>query len=234
MNNNSLSQRRSFFGRAGAGFASLAAVSGVAFPSTALARQKAAGTGWQATRHEKDDWFDKLPGKHRLVFDTTTFKGMGEAILYASNFMVANKNDYGLDSNELAIVIIARHGSTPFGFNDAMWAKYGKAFAEMSAAQDPHTKEAPTMNIFNAAGYGRELPSFGAQASALTKQGVQFAVCAMATHGFADEAAKKMGISPEALYKELTANLVANGRMVPAGIVAVNRAQERGYTLVTT
>jgi intracellular sulfur oxidation DsrE/DsrF family protein len=26
-------------------------------------------------------------------------------------------------------------------------------------------------------------------------------------------------------------NLVSNSRMVPAGIVAVNRAQERGYSL---
>jgi intracellular sulfur oxidation DsrE/DsrF family protein len=32
------------------------------------------------------------------------------------------------------------------------------------------------------------------------------------------------------VFKELTENLVPNGHMVPAGIVAVNRAQERGYT----
>ena len=141
MNNNSLSQRRSFFARAGAGFASLAAASGVVFPGKALAKQKTAPTGLKAARHEKDDWLDKLPGKHRLVFDTTTFNGFGEALLYANNFIVANKMDYGVDSNELAIVIIARHGSTPFAFNVAMWAKYGKALAEMSPVQDPHTKE---------------------------------------------------------------------------------------------
>ena len=35
------------------------------------------------------------------------------------------------------------------------------------------------------------------------------------------------------LTDELVANIVSNARMVPAGIVAVNRAQERGYTLVT-
>ena len=36
------------------------------------------------------------------------------------------------------------------------------------------------------------------------------------------------------IYQEvelsLTENLIPNGHMVPAGIVAVNRAQERGYT----
>ena len=34
-------------------------------------------------------------------------------------------------------------------------------------------------------------------------------------------------------YNELAANLVPNSHMVAAGIVAVNRAQERGFTLVT-
>ena len=43
-----------------------------------------------------------------------------------------------------------------------------------------------------------------------------------------DNFAKKI----DAIFKELTENLVPNGRMVPAGIVAVNRAQERGYSFV--
>jgi hypothetical protein len=37
----------------------------------------------------------------------------------------------------------------------------------------------------------------------------------------------------DAIYNELTTNLVSNARMVPAGIVAVNRAQERGYSLAS-
>ena len=32
------------------------------------------------------------------------------------------------------------------------------------------------------------------------------------------------------IFKELTENLIPNAHMVPAGIVAVNRAQERGYS----
>ena len=38
------------------------------------------------------------------------------------------------------------------------------------------------------------------------------------------------GGNVDAIVKELTSNLVPNGHMVPAGIVAVSRAQERGYT----
>ena len=41
--------------------------------------------------------------------------------------------------------------------------------------------------------------------------------------------AAKTGGTPEAIFAELTGNLVRNGLMVPAGIVALNRAQEHGY-----
>jgi hypothetical protein len=55
----------------------------------------------------------------------------------------------------------------------------------------------------------------------------------MATHFFAGELAKTAGGSAEAIYKELAANTIPNSHMVAAGVVAVNRAQERGYTLLT-
>ncbi len=41
------------------------------------------------------------------------------------------------------------------------------------------------------------------------------------------------GGNTDTIYDELVVNIVGNARMVPAGIVAVNRAQERGYTLVS-
>ena len=36
----------------------------------------------------------------------------------------------------------------------------------------------------------------------------------------------------DAVVKELMANAIANSHFVPAGVVAVTRAQERGYTLL--
>jgi hypothetical protein len=39
---------------------------------------------------------DKLPGKHRLVFDTIGSNGLGEALLFANNFINVNRADYGL------------------------------------------------------------------------------------------------------------------------------------------
>ena len=64
----------------------------------------------------------------------------------------------------------------------------------------------------------------------VVENGVRFAVCSLATRGAANVIAQKTGQSVDAAFKELTDNLIPNGHMVPAGIVAVNRAQERGYT----
>jgi len=71
-----------------------------------------------------------------------------------------------------------------------------------------------------------------ASLAALSNQGVQFAVCAMATSRIAGMIARAVGGSAVAVNKELIANLVSNARMVSAGIIAVNRAQERGYSFV--
>jgi intracellular sulfur oxidation DsrE/DsrF family protein len=224
-------ERRSFFTRLNAGAASLAAI---AAGGVAMAREKSKPDArWEPARHEKDDWLDKLPGKHRLVFDTTTPNGFGEAMLFANNYLGVNQKDYGLKANELALVIVARHQSTPFGYNDAMWAKYGEPFAAMSRAEDPKTKAAPKVNIYNSGDYANLLPSRGVWVESLQKQGVQLAVCSVATRAYAGNAARATGANVDAIFDELVANLVGNARMVPAGIVAVNRAQERGYSLVT-
>ena len=85
--------------------------------------------------------------------------------------------------------------------------------------KDPTTGATPLRNIHKAAYDG------------LSAVGVRFAVCDMATHTFGRVIARKVGSSADELYKELVADSIANTHVVAAGIVAVNRAQERGYSL---
>jgi hypothetical protein len=54
----------------------------------------------------------------------------------------------------------------------------------------------------------------------------------MSTRTIAGRIAKGTGAKPDAIVKEISANLISNSHLVPAGIVAVNRAQERGYSFV--
>jgi intracellular sulfur oxidation DsrE/DsrF family protein len=203
----------------------------LAVGGVAMAQQKSTPPArWEPVRHDQDDWLDQPASKHRLLFDTITSDGLAEALAFAGNFIRVNKTVYGLEDNEVAVIIIVRHRSTPFGFNDAMWAKYGTALARFTPIEDPKTKAAPQVNIYNSADYGN-LPNHGTTFESLAKQGVQVGVCSVATRGLAGMIAGTVSGNADAINSELIANLVPNARMVPAGIVAVNRAQERGYTL---
>ena len=86
------------------------------------------------------------------------------------------------------------------------------------------------MNAYDREGQG---PRNGVTLSALAKRGVRYAVCAMATRRTATLIVEKSGGKVDEVFKELTEHLVPNAHMVPAGIVAVNRAHERGYAVST-
>src|SRR5262249_50298142 len=133
---------------------------------------------------------------------------------------------------DLAIVVVLRHFSTPFGFNDAMWAKYGAAFSELVGFKDPKTKAAPATNLYNSPDYGLQLPNFGSTIPSLVQKNVQFAVCNMATRFFAGAIAEKTKGNADAINSELTANMIPNSHPAAAGVVAVNRAQEYGYSFM--
>lgn len=220
--------RRSFLTRLGAGV-SVVGASPMVQPPRAAA-QSAVDAHWQAARHVEDDWFDKIPGVHRLVFDTTTPDGLGIALQFGGNYFTANQSGYGLQDSDLAVVVVVRHKSTSFGYNDSIWAKYGTYFSTNANFTDPKTKEAPIVNVYGTSGGTSGQPG---RLDLLLKRGVHLAVCQMATRNLAGVIARATGGNADNIFNELGANLLSNSRLVPAGIVAVSRAQERGYTLVT-
>ena len=219
--------RRLFLTRLGMG---VSVAGATIVPGRAARAQSAVDAHWQPARHAPDDWFDKIPGQHRFVFDTTTADGIGMALQFANNYFTANQSGYGLQDSDLAVVIVVRHKSTSFGYTDAIWAKYGKHLSEHATFADPKTKEAPTVNVYATTGNGA---GQAGRMDALLKRGVHLAVCQMATRNIAGIIARATGANTDTIFSELEASLVSNARLVPAGIVAVNRAQERGYTFVT-
>jgi intracellular sulfur oxidation DsrE/DsrF family protein len=211
-NTSSLFARRFFLTQVGPGLTVLgAAAAGI--PATA---QSAATTGWQPERHTQDDWLDQVPGKHRLLFDTTEASGMNSALTYATNYYLANNSSYGLQNADLAVVVVARHFSTPFAYNDEIWAKYGVQISDFVAKG----KEPSMRNT-----YGRQL-------TGLLGRGMHLAVCQMATRAIAGSIATAVNSNTDDIYNEIASKLLPNSHLVPAGIVAVNRAQERGYAFV--
>jgi len=211
------------------GLCAAAAASAVA---VGTAGAQTTGAAFRPTRHPEDSWLDAAPGaKHRIVIDAPTPHGAGEAILFANNLYEKQKAAYKGSEKDLAIVIVMRHFGTPFAFNDAFWAKYGKPVGTMLGFNDPKTKQPPTSNLYNSKDYGMDLPTLGNTVDQVQKLGTRFAVCDMATHFIASQLAAGGG-NADAIYKELVASIVPGSRMVSAGVVGVTRAQEYGYTLI--
>jgi intracellular sulfur oxidation DsrE/DsrF family protein len=217
-----MNQRRSFLARLAAAAAAFGVGQSSASAQDAAARPSPSSSGsrWQPAREAKDDWYDQVPGTHRLVFDSVSPEGVASAAQFTGNFFTGNKNGYDLDAKDVAVIIVMRHRATQFAFSDAIWAKYGAHLSESEKFVDPKTNQAPTTNVYRA--------SLESQ----TKRGVQIAACELSTHRLAGYIARKIeGGNADAVYKELTGNALPNVHFVPAGIVAVNRAQEHGYAL---
>jgi intracellular sulfur oxidation DsrE/DsrF family protein len=211
-----MSSRRSFLSRFGIGTSALGAALGLGSAS-ALA-QSGSDSRFQPARHAQDDWFDEIPGKHRCFFDTTTAEELADAIQFAGNYFTGSKNGYGLEPAEVALIIGMRHEAAPFAFTDAMWSKHGVVLSKRAKWVDPKTSQPGLANPRQT------------QLNNLGKRGLRFTVCDLSTHAIAGLIADSIGGKADDIYPQLIANRVDSARQVPAGIVALNRAQEHGYS----
>jgi intracellular sulfur oxidation DsrE/DsrF family protein len=207
---------------------------GLAAACSSGAKGQGSAATWEASPEQLDSWLDKPGTRHRMAFDSVSGSGGAEALGYANNFLHVDSAAYGLKPEQTAAVVIFRHMSTPYGYNDAIWAKYGKTFAEKMKLEGDDAKRAATMNPALTNAPGAKPPPKGMEWAAansisdLAPKGVRFAVCGLATQGIAGQLAGKTG-DAEAVEAELKANLVPGALIVPSGITIVNRAQEHGY-----
>ena len=140
-------------------------------------------------------------------------------VLMASTEVVIQRECIDAVRNSFqALVIGVRHESAPFAFTDAMWSKHGVVLSKRAKFVDPKTNQPAMTNIYQT------------RISNLTMRGVQISICDMSSHAIAGLIAESIGGKADEVYPQLIANRVDNGHQVPAGIVAVNRAQERGYS----
>jgi hypothetical protein len=211
-----MSSRRSFLSRFGIATSAFGTALGLGSAS-ALA-QSGSDSRFQPARHSQDDWFDEVPGKHRCFFDTTTAEELADAILFAGNYFTGSKNGYTLEPGDLALIIGMRHQAAPFAFTDAMWSKHGVVLSKRAKWIDPKTSQPglanPRQTLLNN----------------LAKRGVRFTVCDLSTHAIAGLIADSISGKADDVYPQLVGNRVDSARQVPAGIVALNRAQEHGYS----
>jgi hypothetical protein len=188
-------------------------------------RAQSVPRGNSPARHDLDRWMDELPTGHRIFVDTASRQGGQDGVQFAGNLFNINESPYGVKPADVAVILCFRHQSTAYGYNEAMWAKYGQYFSQRLELPKP-----VTVNPVNPAG---PLEDGARTVALLADKGAVIAVCAQATRGMAGRIAMATGGSQDAILKELMANPVRNGRFVPAGVVAATHAQEYGYALLS-
>jgi len=208
----SIHPRRRFVGRAAAAIAALTGLPGILRADTL--------SPGLADDSKHDAWMKQLKGKHRQLFHAMDLND--RAMLMASNYLDAYQNEFAEKPGE-ATAVIGVHGPALYlGFTDAAWAKYG--LGKAANVIDPTTKEPAIRNIFATGG---ELAVDTAQ-----KRGILFLMCNTALRLRSRAIAKERGETYEAVYKELEASRLPGTILVPALVVAINRAQEKGVTYV--
>jgi hypothetical protein len=187
--------------------------------------------GFVPARHSLDAWLDELPGEHRVFVDSATAHGGAEALLYSNNLYAAHQSAYSGSPEDFAMVVCFRHFSTPFGYDDAAWEKYGEQFMTVMQFENAALGKAPKFNPMNATDVAG-LPNFGMTVDSVTSRGAQIAICNNATRFVSTQIAAATGASADDVFEELHAHAVTNGRFVPAGVLAATRAQEYGYSFL--
>jgi intracellular sulfur oxidation DsrE/DsrF family protein len=213
--------RRSFLARLAAGGAAF----GAAFAGAATLPVVACATpAATPPADELDTWFAGMTGANKIIYDAVQQGGGPEGIMFARNLLKFSLEKLGTKDSDFSVILSFRHFATPFGYNDAAWAKYPQV-AQMLHLDDPKTKKAATRNVWL---HDEVEGEAGANLPGLVSRGVQFAVCGAATSYIAKLLAGSTG-DAQAIEDDLKANLIPNARIVPAGVVAVQRAQKAGF-----
>ena len=222
MSTNDPTNRRSFLTTIATGSAAIAA-SGVGLH---LSAEQAVAAPADAELADHEEWLGKINGKHKQFFDAYTVNA-GFPLGFAMNFLNSNNEAYKLSDSQLSAVVGLRHFSIPIAFTDGIWAKY--KLGEFAQVMDPMTKAPSTRNIFYR-GHDGDIMFPGMAVEKLQARGVQFTVCSVALTVLSGMMSKSVGVSADDARKEWIAGLIPGVVIVPSGVLAVNRAQEKGCT----
>ena len=213
--------RRGFLGRMAAGAAALG-LGGLVAPLEAAAKPRRDHSG-AAADPAFEVWLNKMTGKHKMVYDVPEPNG-GFGFAWARVFLNTTNDQYGTTDADNTVVIVLRHAGIPFAMESPMWAKYrlGERFKINDPASNAPALAHPVARVKG------PLPFPGMAVDELLAKGVLMGVCNVALTFYSQSVGKDMGMQPETIKKEWVANLIPGIVVVPSGVIAVNRSQEKG------
>jgi intracellular sulfur oxidation DsrE/DsrF family protein len=185
---------------------------------------------------DADAWFNKLKGKHKIVFDATR---PHEVFPFAwpAVFMMTNEAT-GTMAKDQGIVVVLRHSAIAYAFEDRLWAKYnfGEVFkageiGPAFKAADNKTAVSKRNPFWKPKEGDFQLPGVGNVAigiNDLQQKGVMFCVCYAAITVYSAAIAQGMNMKAEDVKKDWMNGLLPGIQVVPSGVWAVGRAQEHG------
>jgi intracellular sulfur oxidation DsrE/DsrF family protein len=214
--NDHFSSRRKFVGTLAAGASGLLAV----LPASGSANGAVDKIYSPA---EADQWFKKVKGSHRIVYDATE-PHAGFPFIWTWVFYKTN-NQTGSPDNDLTAVVVLRHNAIPFAMEDRLWEKY--KLGEFFKINDNATSAPSVRNPFWTP-QEKDFPLPGIDGiKTLQSRGAMFCVCDMALTVYSGFAAKSMNLNPEEVKKDWLTGILPGIQVVPSGVWAVSRAQEK-------
>jgi intracellular sulfur oxidation DsrE/DsrF family protein len=217
--------RRGFLARL---LAATGAIAAAGLAPGALRGETATSPETPRTGNDHDRWLDALKGEHRQIFDVPAH-GNGRPLNQVRNFLNAYRDDYGVPDEKVNVVVGIHGGAVPMVFRDEAWAKFG--LGERNGIVDPRTRAPATRNIFLRGEQGDAVDT-GASILALQKRGAVFLLCNNSLKRVTGTLAAAGFGTPEAVRAELLDLLLPGVTVVPAMVVAMNRAQARSFTYV--
>ncbi|MFO7258757.1 MAG: hypothetical protein DIU61_013730 [Bacteroidota bacterium] len=183
---------------------------------------------------DADAWLDKVKDKkHRVVFDVTKPHGV---FPFAWPFVYLNTNEAtGSPASDCGVVVILRHDAIGYAMKDELWAKY--KLGELFHAEDPvrQTPAAERNPFWNPKTDDFQVPGIGSVPigiNNLMERGVMFGVCDVALTVYSSALAGGMNVDAAALKKEWVDGLIPGVKIMPSGVWAVGRAQEKGCAYI--
>jgi intracellular sulfur oxidation DsrE/DsrF family protein len=220
-----MTDRRAFLGSLAVGGVALAvgacATSSGATPPPAPLQPATKDGPWD------NSWLDQLTAKHKQIFDISAYQD-GGGLFYAKNYFNAHRDGFGMVYPDVQAVLGIHGPAYPIVFSDAVWAKYH--FGKRNKIKDPRTRTWAVRNVLWQPREGEEMYEYSV--NALQARGAKFIFCNNVLRFLTRTLAQETGVSPEAMRAELIAGLLPNVTVVPAMVVALGMAQERGCAYV--
>ncbi|HUR92222.1 MAG TPA: hypothetical protein VMY38_06055 [Gemmatimonadaceae bacterium] len=198
----------------------LAQLSGAAaaFAGFALPDRAGAATG---PGPDHDAWMQRARGRHRQFFHSTGH-GDGAAMLMATNFLDVYGAAYATAPTHVSAVIGVHGTALPIGLSNAAWDKY--ELGKVINVNDPDTKVAARRNVFAVGG--------PISIDTAMRRGIVLLVCNIALTRLSNSLAGSLSLPQADVYNDLRSSVIPGAIVVPGLVVAINRAQERGFTYV--